>query len=160
ILATLDSHAERVAEQQHIASRLAESNARLAAETAYGNALIAESNLRIRQLQHLPTLDIHIQEAKVRTLEAEVATAQKDVDRLRSLAARNAASQQELDRQLLVLRRNQLDLQGAQSALKKLREAHDLDLQLARAQLNSAQASLPKAQSAIEVASLRANLAL
>jgi len=160
ILATLDSHAERVAEQQHIASRLAESSARLAAETAYGEAVIAESSLRIRQLEHLPSLDIQIQEAKVHTLEAEVETAQKDVERLRSLSAKSAASQQEFDRQMLMLRRNQLELQGAQSALKKLRDAHALDLQLARAQLTTAQASVPKAQRAIELESLRANLEL
>src|SRR5262249_52852823 len=60
ILAKLDSHAERVAEQQHIASRLAESSARLAAETVYGNALVSESTLRVRQLEHLPPLDIQI----------------------------------------------------------------------------------------------------
>src|SRR5262249_11490079 len=75
ILAILGSHAERLAEQQHITSRLAESSARLEAETAYGNALLAESALRLRQLQHLPPLEIQIQEAKVRTLEEEVATA-------------------------------------------------------------------------------------
>jgi HlyD family secretion protein len=99
ILATLDSYAERVAEKQYIASRLAESSARLAAETAYGNAILAESVLRVRQLEHLPPLDIQIQEVKVRTLEAEVETSEKEVDRLRNLNAKNAVSQQEFDRQ-------------------------------------------------------------
>ncbi len=160
ILATLESHAERVAEQQHIASRLAESSARLAAETTYGNAVVAESSHRIRQLEHLPPLDIQIQEAKVRSLEAEVETAQKDMERLRHLNTKNAVAQQEVDRQKLVLRRNQLELQSAQSALKKLRDASTLDLQLARAQWHTAQASLLKAQSAMEVESLRAQLAL
>ena len=154
------SHAERLAEQQHITSRLAESSARLEAETAYGNALLAESALRLRQLQHLPPLEIQIQEAKIRTLEEEVATAQKDVDRLRALTAKQMASRQELDRQLLVLRRHEWERQGAQSALTKLRDAQVLDLQLARAQLHTAQASMPKAQRAIEIEFLRAQLAL
>jgi HlyD family secretion protein len=160
ILARLDSHAERVAEQQHITSRLAESSARLTAETAYGNALLAESALRIRQLQHLPLLEIQIQEAKVRTLEEEVATSHRDVERLRTLTAKKVAAQQELDRQMLVLRRHELELQGAQSALKKVRNAQALDLELARAQWHTAQASMPKAQRAIELESLRAQLAL
>ncbi len=160
ILAILGSHAERLAEQQHITSRLAESSARLEAETAYGNALLAESALRLRQLQHLPPLEIQIQETKVRTLEEEVATAQKDVDRLRTLTAKQMASRQELDRQMLVLRRHEWERQGAQSALTKLHDAQSLDLQLAQAQLRTAQASMPKAQRAIEIESLRAQFAL
>jgi HlyD family secretion protein len=160
ILAILGSHTERLAEQQHITSRLAESRARLEAETAYGNALLAESALRLRQLQQLPPLEIQIQEAKVRTLEEEVATAQKDVDRLRTLTAKQMASRQELDRHMLVLRRHEWERQGAQSALTKLRDAQVLDLQLARAQFYTAQASMPKAQRAIEIESLRAQLTL
>src|SRR5262245_24323025 len=160
ILATLDSHAERVAERQHIASRLAESSARLVAETTYGKAIVAESSLRIQQLERLPPLDIQIQEAKVHSLEAEVTTAQKDMERLHHLDAKNAVAQQEVDRQKLVLSRNQLELQGARSALQKLHDANALDVQLARAQLHTAQASLLKAQSAMEVESLRAQLAL
>ena len=160
ILAILGSHAERLAEQQHMTSRLAESRARLEAETAYGNALLAEAALRLRQVQQLPPLEIQIQEAKVRTLDEEVATAQKDVDRLRTLAAKQMAAQQELDRQMLVLRRHEWERQGAQRALTKLRDAQVLDLQLAQAQLGTAQASMPKAQRAIEIESLRAQLAL
>jgi HlyD family secretion protein len=160
ILAILGSHTERLAEQQHITSRLAESRARLEAETAYGNALLAESALRLHQLQQLPPLEIQIQEAKVRTLEEEVATAQKDVDRLRTLTAKQMASRQELDRHMLVLRRHEWERQGAQSALTKLRDAQVLDLQLARAQFYTAQASMPKAQRAIEIESLRAQLTL
>src|SRR4029453_4411581 len=160
ILAILGSHTERLAEQQHITSRLAESRARLEAETAYGNALLAESALRLHQLEQLPPLEIQIQEAKVRTLEEEVATAQKDVDRLRTLTAKQMASRQELDRHMLVLRRHEWERQGAQSALTKLRDAQVLDLQLARAQFYTAQASMPKAQRAIEIESLRAQLTL
>jgi multidrug resistance efflux pump len=72
-----------------------------------GNALVTESTLRVRQSEHLPPLDIQIQEAKVRTLEAELETAQKDMECLRNLNSKNAVAQQEVDRQRLVLRRSQ-----------------------------------------------------
>lgn len=159
ILVYLDSHAERMAERQHIASRLAEAKARLASETTYGNALIAESAIRVKQLEDLPGLDIQAQEARVRMLEADLENAQRELDRMRSLTVKNLLPPQDLERQELVVRRNQLELKAAGILLDKQRQARDLDLSLARAQLKTAQATLPKALTAIEVESLRESLA-
>jgi hypothetical protein len=61
---------------------------------------------------------------------------------------------------MLVLRRHEWERQGAQRVLTKLRDAQVLDLQLAYAQLDTAQASMPKAPRAIEIESLGAQLAL
>ena len=160
VLAHLESHAERVAERDRVASQLAEAHARMTAETTHGNALIAESQARLRQLEVVSRLETQAQEARVQQLEAELANADRELDRISRLRAKDLIAQQDLDRQTLVVRRNQLELRAAQVVLEKLRQAHDLDVRLARAQLATAEAALPRAQAAIEVRSLREGLRL
>lgn len=160
VLAYLDSYDERLADKERIGRQLAEAQAQLTAETAYGNALVAESQARLRQLETSSRLEIEAQDAHVHALDAELATSQRELLRVTRLLAAGARAQQDLDRQELVVQRNQLDLQAARVVLEKLRQAHDLDVRVARAQVEAAQTGLVRAQRAVQIDSLREGLRL
>jgi HlyD family secretion protein len=154
-LAYLDPHAERLAERQLISARLIEARTRLAAETKLGHALIEEATARLRQVESLPALEVQIQESRVRTLEAELLEAERDLDRVRTLRSKELVAEQDLDRQSLSARRLQLDLAAARVLLDKLRRALALEQSLAAAQLRTAHATLARAESSSELDSLR-----
>lgn len=160
ILAYLESQAERVAERTQIAARLAEATSRVRSETAFGRAVISESTARVRLQEDLPDLEIRVHEAKVRVLEAELQNSQRDLERVRGLRRQDLISQQELERQALTVHRNRLDLEAARVLLEKLQRARDLELAVAQSQRSTAEASLPRALTAVEIESLRASLVL
>ena len=154
-LAHLDAHAERLADKQLILAKLTEAETRLATETRYGQALIDEATARLRQVETFPSLEVQVQEARVRTLEAELAESERDLYRMQRLRAKELVAEQDLDRQSLAARRTQHDLAAAKVLLDKLRQAVALDRSVAEAQLQTARATLAKAQSSIELDSLR-----
>jgi HlyD family secretion protein len=154
-LVYLDAHAERLTDKQLILAKLTEAQTRLATETRHGQALIDEATARLRQVESFPSLEVQMQESRVRTLEAELAESERDLDRIRRLRAKDFVAEQDLDRQFLAVRRTQHDLAAARVLLDKLRQAVALDRSVAEAQLQTARATLAKAQSSIELDSLR-----
>jgi len=157
-LAYLDTHAEREREKHLIATRIVEARARLATETAYGRALVAEATARLQQLANLPALEVQMQESRVRVVDAALEDSTRDLERFRSLAGQGFIAQQALDHHMLAVRRHQLELSAARLLLDKLRQALTLDLSLAEAQLETARASLARAQSSGELDSLGESL--
>jgi len=154
-LAYLDAHAERLADKQLILAKLTEAQTRLATETRYGQALIEEATAKLRQVESFPSLEVQMQESRVRTLEAELVESQRDLDRMQRLRAKGFVAEQDLDRQSLAARRTEHDLAAARVLLDKLRQAVALDRSVAEAQLETARATLARAQSSIELDSLR-----
>jgi len=159
ILAYLDSYAERLAERNYAEHQLRDAQARYAAETTYGQANVEEAKSRLKQFEELQPLDIQAQEAKVRQLEADLVVAKQDLERFESLRQR-VVSQQDVDHQYLQVRRSQEELTSAKAGLAKLKAAYSTNLLTARAQVATAQASLVRAQTAIQLASLQQNLEL
>jgi HlyD family secretion protein len=160
VLADLESRAERRAERERAASRLAEAETRLATETAHAAALVEESIARLRQLETVPMLEIQVQESRILTLRAELENLERDLARFRELRSTASITQQDLERQDLAVQRQRLDLNGAVIMLDKLRHGHALDVRLARAQLDTARSNLSRIRGAAEVDSLRESLKL
>ena len=101
ILVYLESYAERLAEKNYAASQLCDAEARLAAETVYGKASIAEAEIRLKQVETLQPLDLQAQEAKVQQLKEALAVARKDLQRFKGLQQKGVISQQDTDHQSL-----------------------------------------------------------
>jgi HlyD family secretion protein len=160
ILGYLESHAERKAERAAAAAQLAEARARLAAETAYADALIKKAEIGVREARELDPLDIQSLEAKVELLGTERATAQTDLDRMQSLTTPGAVSQQKLDQQTQLVRRCRQELDSARTALTKARAAQTLNRLRTEADLQAARAGRKRAEASIQLESLTQNLAL
>ena len=159
ILAYLESYAERLAERNYAESQLHDAEARHAAEIAYGQASIEEAKSRLKQLEELRPLDLQAQEAKVRQLAADLVVAKQDLERFESLRQR-VVSQQDVEHQRLQVHRAEEELTSAKAGLAKLKASYSTNLLTARTQVATAQASLVRAQTAIQLASLQQNLEL
>ena len=160
ILGYLESHEERLAEKQYAESQLRDAEAQRDAEAAYWRANITEAELHVQQFQALPPLDIQAQEATVRQLEADLASAETDLKRIDGLRQKGIITQQNFDNQQLLVRRAYEQLNNARAVLAKLKVAYDMNLRLARAQIITAQTSATRAQTALRISSLAQNLAL
>ncbi len=160
ILAYLESYTERLAERQYAESQLRDAEAQGAAEAAYWQATLAEAELHVQQLQALPPLDIQAQEATVRQLEADLASAEVERQRTEGLRQKGITAPQNAENQQLLVRRAQEQLTNARAVLAKLKAAYDLNLRLARAQRSTAQRNATRAHTALRIGSLRDNLVL
>jgi HlyD family secretion protein len=160
ILVYLESYAERLAEKNYAASQLRDAEARLAAETVYGKASIAEAEIRLKQEETLRPLDLQAQEAKVQQLEEALAVARKDLQRFKGLQQKGVISQQGTDHQSLQEHRAREELYNAQVVLARLKAAYSSNLLMAQSQVKTAQASLARVQTSIQLASLQSNLEL
>ncbi len=129
VLALLDTHPMREAEQAAAAVALAEARTRLDAETAYAEALITQS----RQA--------------VRLLEVSVDHERREVERVKSLTATKALPEQRLvdqkflsDSRELELGKANAELAAAQAALARTRSL--VGVESAEAQVKTAEAQL------------------
>ena len=130
----------------------------LNSETKLGQALIAESEIRLRQLAEQSPLQIEAQRAQVEDLEAQLALAVQDEARVAKLGDRGATSQQSIDHQRTEVQRVRSGLQSAQAELERLVRSFENDRRLADAQLATARAMLVRNQEALKVPTLRAEL--
>lgn len=159
-LAYLESWEERLAETAYAESQLRDAEAHFQAETAYAQASIAEANMRLNQLRHVPLLDIRAQEAQVRRLEAELAGAVTDLSRFEGLHRKGMISQQEVDHQRLQVRRLREEINQTHAILAKRKAEYETNLSLARASRQTAQANLERVQASFQLSALKQSLAL
>jgi HlyD family secretion protein len=160
VLGYLETHAERRAEKEWIATQVREAQIRLEAETAHGEALIREAELAVQQVEQVQLLDIRAQEAKVRVLEEDLSIAQKELNRIRSLHSTGAVSLQESDQRLVAVNRAKEELLSARAVCDRIKVAREINLLQARAQLVTARAQLARVTSAIPIDSLTKNRVL
>lgn len=160
ILAYLENYAEKLAEKNLAASQLAEATFRYDSVTKYGNAQIQEAMTRIEQIKKPQSFEIKAQQAQVKQLSTEAATARKDYQRNQFLKEQGAVSGQVLDEYAVEYYSKQAELENAEAVLAQFTETRSQDLKNAEAQLESAKASLAQTQSEIEVKSARNNLEL
>jgi HlyD family secretion protein len=159
-LAYLTAYEERLRERDYAASQLEDARTRLSAETAHGGSLIRESEVRIRQLEATQPIEIEAQRANVDTIESELAQSRADLERNQSLRRDGLVMQQLLDHSIAEVGQNESRLRNARATLERLQRDHTLTLEMARAQLRTAKASLSSAQSLVQLRSLAANVQL
>lgn len=158
VLAYLQSRAERQAECQQIEASLKESQAQLKAETAYGAALVREAEFHVEQAERLHPLKVASQQAQVRALEAEVATAKKDLERAKPLRENGTITEAEWDSQSLLVRQREEALQSGRATLEELEAERDLELSLAKVEVEQSKAAMARAQALVAVDSLEKRL--
>lgn len=159
-LVYLTAYEERLRERDYAASQLEDARTRLRAETARGSSIIRESEVRIRQLEATQPIEIEAQRANVDTIRSALAQSRADVERNQSLSRDGLVTQQVLDHSVAELGQNESRLRNAGATLERLQRDHTLALEMARAQLQTAQASLSSAQSLVQVRSFASNLQL
>ncbi|MEN9567849.1 MAG: hypothetical protein RLZZ69_3045 [Cyanobacteriota bacterium] len=160
ILAYLESYPEKLAEKNLAASQLAEATFRYDSVTKYGDAQIQEAMTRIEQIKQPQSYEIKAQEAQVKQLATEEATARKDYQRNKFLKEQGAVSGQVRDEYAVEYFSKKAELENAQAVLEQFTATRSQDLKNAEAQLASAKASLAQTQSEIEVQSAQDNLEL
>lgn len=160
VLGYLDSHEERKAERDAIATQLTEARSRLAAELTYLDVQIKEAEIGVRQAKELDPLDVAAQEAKTQLLRTELATAHADLERMQSLTIPGAISAQKLGQQVQLVSRFRLELEAAKAMLTKAGAGQQLNLNRAQAVLEAARAARKKALATSGIDALAKNLAL
>jgi HlyD family secretion protein len=159
-LAYLEGYQERLAERDLAATQLAEAKAKLSSETTLGQAQIREAETRVGMATDPKSAEILAQKATIAQVKAELAAAQRDLQRLQSLLKEGAIAQQNLDNQALVVQSKVEQLNNAQARLAQLLRQRSTDLENAQAQLQSAKANLTRSQAQIQVSSAANSLKL
>lgn len=158
VLVYLESQEERLAARNQALSRLRDAEAVWKSETSLGQALVAESEIRLQRLEEEGPLQIRAQEAEVKDLEAQLALAVQDEQRLAKLKAKGVASQQAIDHQMTEVERLRSGLDSARAELTRLVKSFENDRDLAFAQLSTARAMLLRNQEALRLPTLKAEL--
>jgi HlyD family secretion protein len=155
-LAYLDSHPEMEAARLQAWRLMQEAERRLASETAYGKANLAEIDARIRQAKEAPSQAITAQEAEVRRSKAELEKVQIDSSRDASLVQRGFISQAAFDTSSLSVKQSSERLASNAATLERLKEERGLNTLVLEAQLKSAEEAMRRAQVNAQVDSYRA----
>ncbi|MGE3805943.1 MAG: efflux RND transporter periplasmic adaptor subunit [Gemmataceae bacterium] len=158
-LATLTSLPDREADRNVAAARLADAEKQLAATLVSAQSTVREAEVRLRQVEEVGPLEIKAQEAKVRLISAQLATAEKEMERIEGLKL-DSIPQQQIDRQKLAVRQAREELTANQALLEKLKMAQPLQVDAAKAGLASAEAGVERVRAEVPVAALKAGLAL
>jgi HlyD family secretion protein len=159
-LAYLDTYAELKAARDLAQVQLDEARKRLTSETAFNQAAIAVARLKIRQAEEVLPLQIQAQEAELRRSRAELEKARIDVRRSAAMLQDKAIPQSEHDSVALLVRQCEEQWERNKSTLEHLSSDREIKLLMSRADLDSAEAGLVRAQLAQLVDSLASALAL
>jgi HlyD family secretion protein len=159
-LAYLDGHAEMVAARDLAATQLQEAQRRYTVDTAHGEAAVVAARLRVRQAEEATRKAVEAQEAVVRGAVAGRDKAGLDLERTQRLRKDGVVSVSDGDVASLASRQAVERLADAEANLARLRTNFDLELQMARADLRSAETGLRQAQLALQVDSTREALKL
>jgi HlyD family secretion protein len=144
-LVYLESYSDRLAEKNLADSQLQEAIVRRQALKKSGELLVELARIRLEQVTKESPFVVQGQEAKVRLLESQLETANKELARLQSTAP-TILSPQQLNQQQLAVRQAKEELTAAQAGLGKLKAELPLSLQAAQTQLRSAEADLSRSQ--------------
>jgi HlyD family secretion protein len=159
-LAYLDGHGEMEAGRDLAAKQLEEAERRYGVETAHGEAAVTAARLRVRQAEEGTRKMVEGQEAIVRGAKAARDKAQLDLDRAVRLRKDGVVSVSDLDGASLAERQAAERFTDEEANLARVRTNFDLELQMARADLRSAETGLSQAQLALQIGSMRESLKL
>jgi HlyD family secretion protein len=159
-LAYLDGHGEMEASRDLAAKQLEESERRYVVDTAHGQAAVAAARLKVRQAEEATRKTVESQEAIVRAAQAGRDKAKLDLDRTDQLRKDGVVSVSDLDVASLASRQAVEKMTDEEASLSRVRTNFDLELQMARADLRSAETGLSQAQLALQLGSMRESLKL
>ena len=160
VLAFLDGHGEMEAARDLAAKQLEEAQKRYGVETAHGEAAVTAARLRVRQAEESTRKAVESQEAVVRGALAARDKAALDLERIARLRKDGVVSISDHDAASLSSRQAVEQLADREANLARMRSNFDLELQMARADLRSAETGLAQAQLALQLGSTRENLKL
>jgi HlyD family secretion protein len=163
LLAILESRAMKQLDLDALQAQIQEATARRDAELKLAEMRAEAAKLGIEKVR-LKEDEADVLEAKIKLLEANLALADKDSERLHRLQAEASTnplsdavvSDQEVERQELVTRQAKTELESARVELKGLRATQDLARRAAEAEFRSALASKDEALALIPLGSLAA----
>lgn len=150
-LAILGSHDLRQIEKEMAETQFKEAEDRRKKTRDHLTAQQKESDARIRQLETQGAIDIRLQESKINALERQSAAAESLMVRMK---AARSYPQQELDQQELARAQVEQELNAARAVLAKLKEANTVNLEVARAQRQSAALGIDRAEAEAPLGSL------
>src|SRR5262249_23485807 len=134
-LAILASHDLRKIENDLAQIQLKEAEERRKKTLEHLTAQQKETDAKIRQLETHGAIDIKLQESKIGVLERQSSAAETLLVRMK---AARSYPQQELDQQELTRAQAEQELNSARAVLAKLKEANAVNLEVAKAQRESA----------------------
>jgi HlyD family secretion protein len=160
LIATLDTHEEVEAARDHAKELLDEATKRYDVETTHAQTIIELTKLKVRDATEVTLKGIEAQEAMVRRAELELEKAKKDLNRSSQMLKDKALPQSQFDTSKLAVRSLDETILNAKASLAQLISSRDMRIALAKAELKSAEADLPRIQKMIPLDSLKAQLKL
>lgn len=157
-LAKLESYPMRQTQLEVAELSLQEAKRRKNLEQQYGDSLVAQAQLGIEQLS-LEKLDIDAQQAKLNLLKADLAIAQRDLERMAGLDD-TIVSPQQRDHQKLVVEQAQAELASAEAMLAKSRAGSAFSKREAESKLTAAEIGRDRLLAAIDVPGLEKSVKL
>ena len=148
-LIDLESEALRRLEERSSEIQADEAEKRRKAILAAGKAQIRLEEVRLLQARQLSPLEIEGQQSKIEFLRVQEANAKKDYERL--VKTGDTIAKQDIEKQKLLWRQAQEELNAAEKQYQRLLVAQPLDLQMADARREVAQAELERSQSTISL---------
>ncbi len=158
-LARVESYREREAERDLARSQLEEAKARRVALQVSSDHLVRQAELNLEQFQNESHSSLQVQETRVRTLQEQWNTADKELKRLKQKAS-EIVSPQELSLQELAFRQAEGELAAGRIMLDNLRTNRDLGLKAATTRLQTAKAERDRLLQEVPIQSLKNSLAL
>jgi len=156
-LAQLGSYELRQSEFELAEIQVKEGEARLAADGAYGAAVVAEAEAAVDQLR-LAELDEAALRSKVASLEMKQKIAERDYERLEK-TGKEIIPQQELEHQSLVVEGAKTELEAAKSQLDKFEKSRPIQQREAQAKLATAKANQQRLHTTVQLESLKKQFA-
>lgn len=159
-LGYLLKHVELLASTDAAAARLAEAKSAQAADKQHALAQVQEAKQRIGQYEQPLLLQIQGQKSKVRQIEIELALRDWNVSRMKGLAVNSSVSEQDLKKEESGADSKREELAAAQIELERLQVQQKTDLDIAKAQLATAEAMLQKIEGSSQINRLERELQL
>lgn len=151
-LVVFESRKLRLLELAAAESQLKEAENRLAAEKNYGDTLVRGAEAGLDEAK-LDDLEVAAQETRIKSLQAQAETAERNYTRTAKLSA-EITSPQQLDQARLLRDQAANELAAAQDQIKKLKAGRDLKQRLAQLKQAEAVAGRDKIDAAVPTASL------
>lgn len=151
-LAQLGSYDLRQSELDLAKIQLSEGTRRLAADKAYGDAVVAEAEAAVEQLR-LADLDEAALQSKVDSLKLKLSIAEADYARMER-TGKEIIPDQELQHQKLVIAGAKTELDAAESQLVKFKQSRPIQKREAEAKLATARANQDRLKTGVQIESL------
>jgi HlyD family secretion protein len=160
VLGYLDAYAERLAESEMIAAKLAEARQLVTAETGYYEAQIQEAEIRLAETRELQPLRVAAQESRVRALAIELKNNTAILEEQEELLKRDARSRRAVDNQRALVGKTEQDLAASRALLSELRSSLRFTVEKTNGEIARYRALLARAVGAAGVGALEKQLQL